>query len=109
MSLMMTTLLFVFSFLLETSLSYYPVPVVEINLDSPANTRWNNAIDAVLSRQTFNDTFAAIFAEGNKSFINKVANQITVFIAQLFNKISLPIMQNYKAYLNILQQNIIKS
>lgn len=57
---------------IQFCLSYYTVPEVEINLDLPASERWMVAIDAILTKHSWNDTFGTVFQQANQSTFNVV-------------------------------------
>eukprot|EP01083_Nonionella_stella_P124297 375261_1 len=58
--------------LFKEALCYYAVPQVEFNFDTAPATRWHNAIDAILSAHSWNDTFGMVFREVNESLFDHI-------------------------------------
>eukprot|EP00730_Choanoeca_flexa_P000883 TRINITY_DN10380_c0_g2_i2.p1 TRINITY_DN10380_c0_g2~~TRINITY_DN10380_c0_g2_i2.p1 ORF type:complete len:378 (+),score=54.00 TRINITY_DN10380_c0_g2_i2:253-1386(+) len=59
----------------------YSPPSVAINLDESASTRWKPAVDAILSRQSFEASFMPVFASHNESLFNNITQTQTAAIA----------------------------
>ena len=68
----MSPLLLCTALFLHACTSYYTVPEVKINLDLPTAERWKVAIDAILSKHSWNDTFGTVFEQANRSTFNRV-------------------------------------
>ncbi len=48
------------------------IPTIQVDLAAPPNLMWKNAVEAVLSQYSFEQSFALVFADHNASTFNQL-------------------------------------
>ena len=55
-----------------SSLGFAPAPTFELNLSAPPRERWNGALELVLSRHRYEDSWLPTFAEHNRTLFDRL-------------------------------------